>query len=95
MPPDDASAGGGTRRNGAATRRRDHVSMSRSAPPVVASGIGPIELRLVVWVDQGSVWHARVSGPGIAEREFVSPFELARFVAWPLAKSQRGDTGLR
>ena len=70
--------------------------MSPSAPPSVPSpGMEPIELRLVVWLDPGSVWHARVSGPGIAEREFVSPFELARFVAWPLAPGQRGGPGLR
>jgi hypothetical protein len=96
MPPDDASAGRGARRNGAATRRQDHAAMSRSAPPPVLSpGMDPIELRLVVWIDPGSVWRARVSGVGIAEREFVSPFELARFVAWPLTPTQRGDSGLR
>ena len=83
-------------RNGAATRLQDHASMSSSAPPPVPSpGMDPIELRLVVWIDSGSVWRARVSGAGIAEREFVSPFELARFVAWPLAPAQRRGSGLR
>lgn len=70
--------------------------MARSTPPPVLSpGTDPIELRLVVWVDPGSAWRARVSGAGIAEREFFSPFELARFVAWPLAPVPRGGSGLR
>ncbi|MEO5882658.1 MAG: hypothetical protein ABIQ06_09605 [Caldimonas sp.] len=63
-----------------------------SHPPLGA----PLELRLVIWFEQGSGWRARVSGPGVAEREFASPFELARFVAWPLAKTPPGSgAGLR
>jgi len=71
-------------------------AMSRKASPLDASGgTDPIELRLVVWLEPGAVWRARVSGPGVAEREFDSPFELARFVAWPMAPASRGGPGLR
>ena len=56
----------------------------------------PVELRLVVWFEHGAGWRARVSGAGLAEREFDSPFELARFVAWPVAKAPGGGgRGLR
>lgn len=52
-------------------------------------------MQLTVWsADDG--WHARLAGPGAKPREFVSPFELARFVSWPIA-DQLADqgTGLR
>ena len=56
----------------------------------------PVELRLLVWFEHGAGWRASVSGPGLAEREFDSPFELARFVAWPVAKAPPGGgRGLR
>jgi len=56
----------------------------------------PVELRLLVWFEHGAGWRARVSGPGLAEREFDSPFELARFVAWPVGKAPpAGGGGLR
>jgi hypothetical protein len=95
MPSDDASAGDATRRNGAATRPRDDASMSRVLPSSVPRRTGPVELRLLVWIDPGSAWRARVSGPGMTEREFDSPFELARFVAWPRGPAPRGGPGLR
>jgi len=55
----------------------------------------PVELRLLVWFGPGTGWRARISGPGLGEREFVSPFELARFVAWPRTKAPPGNGGLR
>ena len=66
------------------------------APPYPSSG-SPIEMRLVVWFEHGTAWRARVSGPGLEDREFASPFELARFVAWPVARapSTGGGRGLR
>jgi hypothetical protein len=45
-----------------------------------------IEFRLVVWMSRESGWRASVLGPDTSEREFVSPFELARFLAWPVAQ---------
>lgn len=44
-----------------------------------------IEFRLVVWMSRESGWRALVLGPDATEREFVSPFELARFLGWPVA----------
>jgi len=46
-----------------------------------------IELRLVIWMSRESGWRASVFGPDAGEREFVSPFELARFLAWPAVPS--------
>ncbi|MCE9658541.1 MAG: hypothetical protein K8R60_08270 [Burkholderiales bacterium] len=66
-----------------------------AAPPPLPPDRAPVELRLVVWYEAGTSWRARISGAGIAEREFASPFELARFVAWPLAPALRGGSGLR
>jgi hypothetical protein len=42
-----------------------------------------IEFRLVIRVSRESGWRASVFGPDAAELEFLSPFELARFLAWP------------
>jgi len=73
--------------------------MRNEQPPASSPspfGQAPVELRLVIWFDAGARWRARVSGSGIAEREFASPFELARFVAWPLALPPQGSgPGLR
>lgn len=54
-----------------------------------------VDLHLTVWA-AGDGWHARLSGIGTAPREFVSPFELARFVSWPVANLPKGEgNGLR
>jgi len=55
-----------------------------------------VEFRLTVWLASGSGWHARVVAPDTTEHEFASPFELARYLAWPHAvpASDHG-TGLR
>jgi hypothetical protein len=45
-----------------------------------------VEFRLVVRMSRESGWRASVFGPDATEREFVSPFELARFFAWPAAQ---------
>lgn len=67
--------------------------MASGATPSHLPPGSPVELRLLVWVEHGSGWRARVSGPGLDEREFASPFELARFVAWPVAKTPLGGGG--
>jgi hypothetical protein len=41
-------------------------------------------------------WHARVVAPDATVREFESPFELARYLAWPVDPAQPGGgRGLR
>lgn len=69
----------------------EQPAASSPSPP----GRAPVELRLLVWYEAGTNWRAPISGDGIAEREFASPFELARFVAWPLAPVPGGGTGPR
>ena len=55
-----------------------------------------IEFRLVVRMSRESGWRASVVGPDASEREFVSPFELARFLAWPVAAAAPSpDGGIR
>ena len=39
-----------------------------------------VDLRLTVWSAQDG-WHARLVGADLTERDFASPFELARFLA--------------
>ena len=54
-----------------------------------------VDLRLTVWSAEDG-WHALLSGIGMAPREFASPFELARFVSWPVADMLRDErNGLR
>ena len=54
-----------------------------------------VELQLTVWAAKDG-WHARLWGIGTVPREFVSPFELARFVSWPVANLPRDEAnGLR
>lgn len=52
-----------------------------------------IEVRLVVWMSRESGWRASVLAPDTSEREFVSPFELARFLAWPVAQMPASPGG--
>lgn len=41
-------------------------------------------------------WHARVHLPDHTVRDFSSPFELVRYLAWPeLPERRRGRAGLR
>lgn len=54
-----------------------------------------IEFRLTVWCLAGSGWRARVISADAAEREFASPFELARYLAWPVPPIEPGPQGLR
>lgn len=59
------------------------------------SGEG-VEFRLTVWLDGETGWHARIVAPDASEHEFASPFELARYVAWPgLAAAKDHGQGLR
>ncbi|MEO5882655.1 MAG: hypothetical protein ABIQ06_09590 [Caldimonas sp.] len=48
-----------------------------------ASNREGLEFRLVLRMSRDSGWRASVVAPDATEREFVSPFELARFLAWP------------
>ncbi len=51
-----------------------------------------VDLRLTVWSAQDG-WHARLVGADMTERDFASPFELARYVSGPLAdRLQDKDT---
>ena len=45
-----------------------------------------LEFQLVVSMSLESGWRAAVIGPDETERVFVSPFELARYLAWPVAQ---------
>lgn len=59
------------------------------------SGEG-IEFRLTVWFGGQTGWQARVVAPDARERVFASPFELARFIAWPAAAAANDQSkGLR
>lgn len=83
-------------RNAAATPAADDAVVASSVDPSDTPSSAPVEMRLVVWLGPGPVWRACISGPGLDEREFASPFELARFVAWPLGPPVRGGgRGLR
>ena len=44
-----------------------------------------LQFQLVVSMSLESGWRAAVVGPDETERVFVNPFELARYVAWPVA----------
>ncbi len=52
-----------------------------------------VEFRLVVWTSRESGWRASVFGPDTTEREFLSPFELARFLAWPVTQTPASSSG--
>jgi hypothetical protein len=55
-----------------------------------------IELRLTVWPCGRTGWHARLVAADASEREFASPFDLARYLAWPGLLPWRDDgRGLR
>ena len=45
-----------------------------------------LSFNLVVSMSLESGWRAAVVGPDETERVFVSPFELARYLAWPVAQ---------
>jgi hypothetical protein len=53
------------------------------------------ELTLTVWHQAGTDWHARVVLADATELEFRSPFELARFLSWPMPKPPASSGGLR
>ena len=61
---------------------------------IKSSGKG-VEFRLTVWLGHETGWHARVVGPDNTEHEFASPFELARYVAWPGPTRDGNNHGLR
>jgi len=62
----------------------------------VASAREGIEVRLVVRMSREAGWRAWVLGPDANRREFVSPFELARFLAWPASQASASpNVGIR
>jgi len=52
-----------------------------------------LEFQLVVSMSLESGWRAAVIGPDETERVFVSPFELARYLAWPVAREAQALQG--
>ena len=51
---------------------------------------------LSVWAPPGAPWHARLVDMDAQAREFDSPFELARFLAWPTSTAKpEPSPGLR
>lgn len=62
---------------------------------VVKSSEAGIEFRLTVWLGHETRWHARVVSPDASERDFDSPFELARYLAWPASTREGNNRGLR
>lgn len=55
-----------------------------------------VEFRLTVWLGGEAGWRARVVAPDATEHEFASPFELARYLAWPHAlPTTESGKGLR
>ena len=64
--------------------QHDPVPVPEPGPATDTTGDG-VELRLIVSTSPSRGWHACVIGPGETRRDFASPFELARFVAWPHA----------
>ena len=65
---------------------------------VAATPSGPpgLQLTLTVWADPAAPWHARAVLADATTLEFENPFELARFLSWPLPPTPRdGGGGLR
>lgn len=95
LPPD-----GDCCRNAAATTAFYGRGVMDGRPPATdpsaAGDVASVEFRLFVWTSPSLGWRARITGVDDFEREFTSPFELARFVAWPVANAtgKRGP-GLR
>lgn len=52
-----------------------------------------LQFRLVVSMSRESGWRAAVLGPDAAEHVFFSPFELARYLAWPAARMPHAMPG--
>lgn len=52
-----------------------------------------MQFQLVVSMSRDSGWRAAVVGPDATERVFASPFELARYLAWPVAAAAHGTHG--
>jgi hypothetical protein len=54
-----------------------------------------LQLTLTVWAEPGADWHARAVLADQTTRDFQSPFELARFLSWPVATPADPEVGLR
>lgn len=65
------------------------------ADPVGAYAAARVEFRLIVWVHPSHGWRARLIGADASERDFASPFELVRFVSWPVRVADGPGSGLR
>jgi hypothetical protein len=54
-----------------------------------------LQLTLTVWADPAAPWHARAVLADATTLEFENPFELARFLSWPVPPPPRAGGGLR
>jgi len=54
-----------------------------------------LQLTLTVWADTGTGWRARAVLADETTRDFESPFELARFLSWPVSAPAEPEVGLR
>jgi hypothetical protein len=59
----------------------------QAAPPPGPPGL---QLTLTVWA---APWHARAVLADATTLEFENPFELARFLSWPVPAEPRADGG--
>jgi len=66
-----------------------------TADPLDADDAARAEFRLFVWISPSRGWRARVVGADAFERDFASPFELARFVVRPITAAGPRGPGLR
>ncbi|MEO8523776.1 MAG: hypothetical protein ABI460_03555 [Caldimonas sp.] len=66
-----------------------------TSPPLrrPAAPIGrQIELTVTVWLGRATSWRALAVLPDATRLEFRSPFELARFAAWPMRAEAEAST---
>lgn len=75
--------------------------MEQTNPQALASEPAPLRsvqvtLTLTLGAPGAAGWQARVPLPDGSGRDFASPFELVRYLSWPLvAERSRGGGGLR
>jgi len=77
------------------------AEMAQTNPPAPASEPAPLRsvqvtLTLTLGAPGAAGWQARVLLPDSSVRDFASPFELVRYLSWPMvAERRRGGGGLR
>ncbi len=71
-------------------------STTEAEPADPHDGAGrQVQLTVTLGAPGTERWHARVVMADASVIEFASPFELARFLAWPLAVPTTDRGGLR